>query len=62
MLTIEQVRAKLKRGKEVRGRLLTSEDGNSWIRVTLSNQSQLDYYLSRIACYGLIEEYGLIHN
>ncbi|WP_021168058.1 hypothetical protein SOV_50540 [Sporomusa ovata DSM 2662] len=56
MLTIEQVRSRIRHQKVVNGKLLTSTDGEEWIRVTLTNQSQLDYYLSRISIYGFIQD------
>ena len=54
MMTVEQVKAKLRRGKSVYGKLLTSADGQEWIRVTLSSKAELDYYLGRTMCYGII--------
>ena len=53
MITIEQVERRLRRQREIRGRLLTSPDGAEWIRVSLT-RTQLAYYLELVTCYGFI--------
>jgi hypothetical protein len=55
MLTIEQVKARLRRQRVLYGRLVTSPDGAEWIRVSLT-RAQLKYYLDRVTCYGFIQD------
>lgn len=55
MLTIEQVKARLRRQRVLYGRLVTSPDGVEWIRVGLT-RAQLEYYLDRVTCYGFIQD------
>lgn len=55
MLTIEQVKTRLRRQRVLYGRLVTSPDGAEWIRVGLT-RAQLEYYLDRVTCYGFIQD------
>jgi len=55
MMTIAQVELRLRRQREIRGRLLTSPDGAEWIRVSVT-QTQLAYYRNLVTCYGFIAD------
>ncbi|HML35129.1 hypothetical protein [Sporomusa sphaeroides] len=55
MLTLEQVKARLRSRRELYGKLVTSPDGAEWIRVSLT-RAQLTYYLTRVICYGFIPD------
>ena len=57
MMTIEQLKQRLRRQREIRGRLLTSPDGAEWIRVTVTRR-QLNHYLDLVQCYGFISDLG----
>ena len=55
MLTLEQVQKRLRRSRELYGRLVTSQDGSEWIRVQLT-RDVLRYYQARVTCYGFIPD------
>ena len=56
MLTVNQVKSRLRSGRVMYGRLLTSPHGDEWIRVGLYRIGQLNYYLGLVTVYGFIEE------
>jgi hypothetical protein len=55
MLTIDELKLRLRRQREIRGRLVTSADGEEWIWVSLT-RNQLTYYLGLVTCYGFIPD------
>lgn len=57
VMTIEQVKTRLRRQREIKGRLLTSPDGSEWIRACVT-KAQLNYYPGLVKCYGFIPDLG----
>ena len=55
MLTVEQLKKRLRRSRVLYGRLVTSPDGSEWIRVQLT-RSVLAYYQARMTCYGFLPD------